>query len=460
MSKFAYSCGAASSKKCPPDLSQPGTATDFCKKAEQKADNIWSVAKDAIAANPVSAIINAIGGKSKSDQELLTRLDINLDTTSLAKSMQNCVNLVNNEQVNEIDDTDCFETAMKYASTPEEREALQKGMSLNKIDQSNTSKNLQTCQLSAMSKALTDMAASVDNSALQSVLAKAKGVGAATDGKQRTCNDISQSMSACKWVSQQQCCNNVLNNKQRNILKACGAASNINQANDARTVQTCATAATSSISDSLVSTIVNKTSQSATLEATGFPVGALVAAAIVLLILVASPVILPVVASGAAASKMMAVAGPLLVIVGGVLSAVYFVKKRGAIDGNNAPLSTCEPSVCATLEPERMTFGALQARVQGDDTIAGYDFFMDDLRKKKPLPGDRGLAILFTSVSAASGCPVDPDTCKCNVITHVKPHSTPAFIVIGALCVLAGIVQIVLARRYGGKVATPVGSPS
>ena len=56
---------------CPPDLNEK-SAVDFCEEAEEKATNGWDFLKSLAEENPVTALVNAIGGNSETLQELKT----------------------------------------------------------------------------------------------------------------------------------------------------------------------------------------------------------------------------------------------------------------------------------------------------------------------------------------------------------------------------------------------------
>jgi len=429
---------------CPPDLNEK-SAVDFCEEAEEKATNGWDFLKSLAEENPVTALVNAIGGNSETLQELKTAMNITIDTKTLTESVQECNNAVNNSQSNIIDNTECARIYLEGLEGKDRIEAgkeLSKTLTISNITQSQKATIGQECKLSAMSTALTNMTASVDNTALQSVLAEAKGFGASSKANQKTCNSINQNMSACKYVKQKQCCNNQILSNQLNVIKACGPSSQINQSNDFRAVQACSTSAESSVSDSLVSSIINKTGQTAEVKSTGFPVGALIAMLVLALVFILMPVLAPVIVGGAAVSKIMKFIGPLLLILGTVLLVFYFTTQEKEINRQDKPFSTCPDDKSSTTdEPKRMKYSELQVEINNNDSIIGYDFFIDDVNKELPESDDLGLAVFFTGVDRRSMCD-NNDTTKSKCFTYIKPYSNNLLLIFGILIIFAGFVQI------------------
>ena len=444
MKSFKCDTSDNSRNPCPPDLNEK-SAVDFCKEAEKKATNGWDFLKSIVESNPATALINAIGGKTETLQKLKTTMNIKIDTTTLTKSVQECDNAVDNSQSNIIDNTECARIYLEGLTGQERLEAikeLRKNLALSNITQSQKAVIGQECKLSAMSKALTDMTASVDNTALQSVIASAKGIGASSKANQQTCNNINQNMSACKYTEQKQCCNNQIMSNQLNIIKACGPSSQINQSNDFRAVQACSTSAQSSVSDSLVSAIINKTGQTATVKSTGFPVGALIAILIIAALFILMPVLGPVLIGGAAMGKIMKFIGPLLLILGTVLIVFYFTTQKKEINRTDKPFSTCPDDKSSTTDqPKRMKFGDIKAEMENDTSIIGYDFFVDDLNIKKPTLNDLGLAVFFTGVDRTVTCEKNDET-KSRCFTYIKPSSNKLLLAFGIMIIIGGIVQI------------------
>ena len=449
--KFNFSCKQDKQNPCGPSVSGVGdkaepqdltdmSATDFCKKAEKKATNIFDSINSMFENNPVSKLIDALGGKAETSQELLNKINVNIKTDTIAKLTQSCTNSVISNQTNSITQEPwCFKAAKQ--AFPNDATKRAEMLSLSNINQSNISKIGQECKLAAISKALTSMSASVDNEALQKVLAKASGIGAKADSKQRTCNVINQNMKACKYVSQKQCCVNSVQSDQLNRLKICGGKF-INQSNALNVIQSCSTSAESQVSDSLINAITNKSSQSATLVAKGFPVGALIAILIIAALFILMPVLLPVFVGGEVMGKIMKFIGPVLLILGTVLIVFYFTTKEKEINRINKPFSTCPDDKSSTTDkPMRMKFGDIKAEMENDTSIIGYDFFVDDINIEKPGVNDMGLAVFFTGVDRTSTCDQN-DTTKSKCFTYIKPHSNNLLLAFGIMIIIGGIVQI------------------
>jgi hypothetical protein len=74
-----------------------------------------------------------------------------------------------------------------------------------------------------------------------------------SESNQDICNDISLKMSACKYISQKQCCSNKINQNQSNKLKAncTGQITRILQSNIADAQNDCDMSSQASMTDDM-----------------------------------------------------------------------------------------------------------------------------------------------------------------------------------------------------------------
>ena len=125
-----------------------------------------------------------------------------------------------------------------------------------------------------------------------------------------------------------------------------------------------------------------------------------------------------------------------------MLLVFYFTTQEKEINRQDKPFSTCPDDKSSTTdEPKRMKYSELQVEINNNDSIIGYDFFIDDVNKELPESDDLGLAVFFTGVDRRSMCD-NNDTTKSKCFTYIKPYSNNLLLIFGILIIFAGFVQI------------------
>lgn len=420
-------------------------ARDACNKVEEKKKGFLEEVGDFIATtNPALTLAQGISNFFSSDSTSSQFIDNNLITElkSVVEGVQKntCSQTALNTLTNELEigcDPDCFDgmtssDKLKFGQTV---------CQTNNVRQSIRNNVNQSCELSAMSKALTDMQASIDNTALQEAINEAKGLGASSKSDQRICNNISASQTACKFLTQNNCCANLADTDAFNIVtsKGCGGASNIVQTINNSVVQACKAANSSTVSDTLDSKIVNKTKQSAENKSEGLSLGA---------ILVIIAVVALVGGTGGVSflpkksANIVAILGIVILIIG-VVSIVGFFTFLGQSEREGAAIP--DPLLGSTLsvvlqppkgvaglvddvgdlltgedgDPEpgidrNITFEDATATMKKNGSVA-MDFF--SAVSGKPGAKDRGTAVYYSEVN--------PDTTG-NVGGQVDGQPVPA----------------------------------
>tara|TARA_B110000285_G_scaffold23237_2_gene22387 strand:- start:48 stop:1634 length:1587 start_codon:yes stop_codon:yes gene_type:complete len=262
---------AANEKSCNDSDTGATDARDACKKVEEKKKKFLEEVGDFITkTNPLLTVAQGIAGFLSSDASSNSEIDNTLITKLksivIGAQENTCSQTAGGRFANVIDscNSDCFNNM-----TSSDKLSAMENCKVNNISQSITNKVNQTCELSAMSEALTNMKASIDNTAIQEAINEAKGLGASANSEQTSCNNISVSQTACKFLTQNNCCSNLSSTTASNTLLNCGTSTNIIQAINNNVLQSCKAANSSSVSDTLDSTISNKSKQKSDNKATG-----------------------------------------------------------------------------------------------------------------------------------------------------------------------------------------------
>lgn len=419
-------------------------ARDACNKVEEKKKGFLAEVKDFIVkTNPALTLAQGIANYFSTEAKSSQFIDNNLITElkSRVEGLQKnvCSETALNSLINEVTfgcDPACFD-----GLTGSDKVEALRLCQANNINQSIINKVNQSCELSAMSEALTNMKASIDNTALQAAINEAKGSGAGSESNQRICNNISTSQTACKFLTQNNCCANLADTNAFNIIKSkgCGGASNITQAINNNVVQACIASNSSTVNDTLDSEIVNKTKQSAENKSEGLSLGA---------ILVIIAVVALVGGTGGVSflpkksANIVAILGIVILIIG-VVSIVGFFTFLGQSkrDGTDIPDPLLGSTLSVVLQPPKgvagivddvgnlltgedgdpepgidrnITFEDATATMNKNDSVA-MDFF--SAVKGKPGGKVRGTAVYYSEVN--------PDTTG-NVGGQIKGQSLPA----------------------------------
>jgi len=419
-----------------------GTAAEFCKQVQERATNIWDVAKSF--ANPLAAIIEAVSSTSSSAQSIRQALGINVVITTIAKQINSCNNITENNQSNIIKGPgeECLRLWKDMGLTNKE---LKDAGTIHNITQSNVNKTILNCTSNAVLEALSKMDATIDNQAIMEAINKAKGLMSNSTSDQNICNYIETNLSACKYVNQINCCNNYVQTNQSNLIdKGCtlGQFSNITQSNDSATLSKCTMSAQSSISDDISTKIFNELKQSSENTSEGLTMAFLIVIMIILGLIIGSPIIL----AKSLGKMLFSIIGVILLIAGGICISMYFITKKESISRNNNPLSTCD-NTKLFQNPSRIKYGEINEFMNKNKNIIGYDFFPDNIKTdlSNISKDELGLVSYITQIDRNNiNCDTTIDTEKDVSITYIKSSSDNKFVIIGTVLLIAGIVQILI----------------
>ena len=434
---------AQNEKECNDTTIGATDARNACNKVEEKKkeilEQVGNLFPGVVVAKGIVDWVKGFNPEAESSQFIDNTIMNTLK--SVTEGVQE--NMCNQESLNNLTNELTFgcDIACFNGMTSSDRIKAMELCQADNINQSIINKVNQSCELSAMSEALTKMTASIDNTALQAAINEAKGLGASSKSDQRICNNISTSQTACKFLTQNNCCANLADTNAFNIIKSkgCGGASNIVQAINNDLVQACIASNDSTVSDTLDSEIVNKNKQSAENKSEGLSLGA---------ILVIIAVVALVGGTGGVSflpkksANIVAILGIVILIIG-VVSIVGFFTFLGQSEREGAaiPDPLLGSTLSVVLQPPKgvagivdkagdfltgedgdkepgidrnITFEDATATMKKNGSVA-MDFF--SAVSGKPGAKDRGTAVYYSEVN--------PDTTG-NVGGQVDGQPVPA----------------------------------
>jgi hypothetical protein len=438
------------SKVCPPDLTDVN-AQKACERIRE-FERMHPDVTEQIKALKSFVFPWGLGSKSESMQKIMNELEVKMSSTSMADQVSKCQNLTSQTQSNKIVGMrpSCLNVLKDVLPPADIKELLQ----IKDIKQENDASATNVCMINLALDTLTKMDASIENSVLQNAFNSAKGLGSDSESNQDTCNSVSVDMSACKYISQQQCCTNQINQSQSNLLDAkCSGFNRIMQKNAADTHNSCNMTAQASMTDDMHADIKNTLSQSATNKSEGLTMDFFIIFIIIFLVIVFGPVALTMFTG----AKIIQYIGPILLIIGLIFMGLWLVSIKKEQKFANKPFSVCKDTT--SLEPmSRSRFGDVKSRVTQDDVI-GYDFFIDLADNEKgsdvdplSIPDDKlGSVYYITQVSSAPVCTTDPNADKMAIISYKKGSQNLKFLVIGISLIIAGLGMIIYSIFSGDK---------
>lgn len=444
-------------------------ASEVCKKIEKESDNLGKqIAEGMKYVIPIVGIISALKTDSESTQNLINKLSSDLDSKSIAVQTSQCATTTMQSQTNILKagiSPNCMRMLIAGRWPPDKVIELQKASRISDVIQTNKADATNTCQINLVLDVLTKMDASIDNTILQKAMNKAKGFMAGAKSDQNICNDISVKMSACKYIEQTQCCANLINQTQLNLIDSqCGASlKTVLQNNEASAVNNCQLQASASVTDDLAADIKNALAQTAENTAEGLTFDFWIIF-----------VVIGVVMFGGFAYCMrymmnnaLYILGAILIVAGIITMIVYFAKAKPSETRYNEPYSTCEGIKALKSSLDRSTFGKVKERVKNSDVI-GYDFFIDVDTENDQLPediipskitDDQTGTVLYITVEPNNNCKFDPpDKPRNAVVSHIRTRRKKGILICSIILILGGIGSIIggviKARMLAPKTAT------
>ena len=436
-------CSSSSSDKCDAELEEL-TSVEACNLAQDKTGEIMKELSGLV--NPLKGIIDALKSSADTEQLTVNKLRLNINTSSVLEQMSRCDNIIASSQSNILKgpSPECVQAWVAAKLPPED---IKKALTISNVTQENKNTIISVCQINQALDALTQMEASIDNQALQDAITQSKGIMAGTSVKQTSCSDINSNMSACKYLSQKQCCMSKITSNQENLIDSgCAIIDTVSQSNVNSVYNQCSLSSQSSASDALIGKILNKVDQKGDAKAEGVDTGFMIVIMIIVILIVGVMVGLPVIAGGSVINKIMPIIGILLFIIGLMFIVMYYFNKKESKSYTNKSIASCPSS--KTQELTRTSYGEAKEKARTDKNIVGYDFLFD-ITNSDTLDSDKGAAAYITKVN--DNC--KPEDVEGKSRSFIKERKDKRFLVVGILLMVAGILQvaIVLLTRKSDK---------
>jgi len=429
-------------KKCDNELDTI-PAIDACALIDQKATNIYDVAKDTLeigedmASFGMTAIIRAIKAVASGDQKIINELGINIETDSILNQVSECNNIVTNAQTNVIQENEACLNLMIEAGWS--KKEIANANSITNIEQINVNRAESDCAANQVLAALTNMDASIDNAALQEAVNRAKNL-ANSESSQINCNNINLNLSACKYLKQTQCCTNRVTSEQSNLIKAgcAGGISGVRQSNTSESISTCLLSAQSSVTDTVAAKITNRSGQSVDNTAEGIdPFSFFIILAVVFICFVGAPFL----AAGSLGKKLFSILGILLIGGGIGCGIAYATSLKPEVLQYDEPFLYCKKTVDSG-KAKRIQYKDL------NNDAYGYDFFPDDIETdpKDLKQTDPGLVVYLSKVQRNGDECVELDTEEMRAVSHLNNWSDTFLLILA--CSLAGLGLLLMITGF------------
>ena len=198
-----------------------------------------------------------------------------------------CTNSISQTQSNEINGMteECLTIYLDRLKSAEERKRFldNNTLEINKFEQFNDGQAVSDCVAELVTSLFSTSDNSIENTALQKAVAEATNPGAKATAENKGCSDITTNITTCQYIKSQQCCANVINQRQTNAVNPeCSLNVNLNeskQANIASSHASCSMSSESSMSSDIISKMTNRTTQSAKSKAKGLDIAGMFKAA-------------------------------------------------------------------------------------------------------------------------------------------------------------------------------------
>ena len=449
---------------CPADL-QAKSGRDICAAIVANLAQA-DVQKQMIKNWSLGGIIDSFKANGGSFQAVINDLRVRMSTLSQADQNSNCENIINQTGTNIIKVGPSAE-CLKGLSDEVQKKIIESSY-VSDVIQTNTQDAYNLCQINLALEALSKMDASIETLTIQEAINEVKGLMASATSSQVACNQIPLDMSACKYITQNQCCKNTINQEQQNIIDStlgCGGyVKNIVQTNKSNATNDCILQATASITDEIAAKLKLTVTQAADNKAEGLTLNFLIILfAMFIFCVILGPYLLFKYLS---LIIIFFIIGGTFLLAGLISLFLYFRSKKSSQTKYNQPYIACLSTRTLNNKISRATLGEVKKRVESKDVI-GYDFFMDlpiDNGTETPIlkvsdemarnaTDDSEGSVLYITVEPKANdvCEYeDPDNLKTAVVSYIKAKSDVKFLWISIVLFIASIpcIGIGLYKMY------------
>lgn len=384
-------------------------------------------------------ILNAMSSSSLSQQQSIVSIKNELNSKTVIETTKSCVNKSSSTQINKVVvSKECAELIIDITGKPPE---------IKNITQSNQVRIQQNCVVIDTLNALQQLSSSISNSALQAAINEASGLFSNAQSEQTNCTDISNSINACTYIQQNQCCFNNFTSMQKNVIDVCAAkVYDISQNNLINAAQKCALKSDISVSTDTLNEIDNKVVQQAKNKAVGIDTTFLIVIAIIIFLLTFGSFLGPVVSKGSGSSIFLIVIGFIFLFVSIGFIFWYNSSKIEGYSAKNAPVSLCDNTKIQS-SPTKSTYGKVKEENKNNNDIIGYDFFPDKEKDKETIDIDNikddnsGMVVYITEIKENDTCKPIKDGEKS--LTEIKTQENKLLLYFGIILLIISIIQII-----------------
>ena len=412
---------SAKPSDCGSSTEEIENATSACVKIKEVQADIensktWSDNLTTIATGGMSALIDLFKADGDALQEINTIMRTEISVNQIQDLSTVCTNSIDQTQSNEINGMtpECltfYLDSLKGRSEESYQAFLTNNTwEINKFEQFNDGQAVSDCVSELAISLFSTSDNSIENTALQKAVAEATNPGAKAKAENKGCSDITTNMTTCQYIKSQQCCANVINQRQTNAVNPeCSLNVNLNdskQANIANSYASCSMSSESSMSSDIISKMTNRTTQSAESKATGLDIaGMFKAAAMAYMMTILGGIFGgTMLGYGLIKSKgvIIVVAGIIVLAIGGANLGVYSsqVKNKNDIIYEDSCRSICDDVVSEPVI-RYSTYSDAVAYAKQIKAV-GFDFFVDGeivQSKDFKIKGDtKGRAIFMTEI--------------------------------------------------------------
>ena len=429
---------------CPPDINETKNAKEFCGDVLKRAAEMKKTQGFISGLTSVLSPLSNFKTDAKTLQGVFSKIGITINQSQIADINNQCKVNTYSSQSNTINISDRECDKMFYDSIvnmkPEVQEKLRSDyisgkqkITVKNIDQRNANTIVSDCVSSATLDLISKSASSVDNAAIQQIIAEVKGLMASASVDQLTCNDISSTISACQYIQQKNCCSANFNSAQKNLVNIeCRNADviGVKQSNDNASYQSCNLVTGSGMSSDIAASIINRTTQDATVKVAGLTMDFLIVFLIVAALIVLSPVVLV----GSLGNKIFSMIGIIFIIVSMVMFGLYFTIGKEIVRTN-------DPEVVKNSKTDKNIYKNVSfkeaEKIAKDKSAIGFDFIVET-KNADILDETMGTAILITE-SGKSG---ENESEVGDVTIKTVIFAKKIYLYIGIGLLVGGILQL------------------
>ena len=456
-------------EKCEKKPPNPPNARSFCQEVEKvKEQNAGITAMEALSyLNPIKAgtefiksIGDAFGSKAQTQQEIKSKFNIDLSVKQIEEINNDCKSYTNLSQTNSITGAkpECLQIILEFQKyLPDDQKMkiqdIQDLFSIKDIIQTNDAGIDINCITDKVLTVLASGDVTVDSTAVQESINKAKGLMSGSVSNQKGCTEVNQDLSTCSYTATKNCCLLNANITQSNILNAeCSSVRNVTQKNIANISQQCSLQANTNLTNKGRSKLTISSTGKSDNSSEGFTIDFMIVILLIIAIVFGGGVGIFKSFTGTLKGKMLLIIGGILIALGiGTILYAYFssqtiVKNEETVERHNQPYNMVKSS--SFDADKRSTYGDCKKTLDNDKTkYVGYDFYSEEKNGSSPTDNQLGTCIMLKYVKKEDSPVLIEDT-EGNVYSKTKQIESKADPTTPTICYVFGSISILLGMFF------------